>query len=121
VIAHDRRCFGQSSQPSIGYDYDTFAADLEGLLTTLDLHDVTLVGFSMGTGEVTRYLGTDGSGRVSKAVLLGPIPPFFLLTDDNPQGVPQGLFDGFIAAAKCDRPAFMTGFLSDFYIYRTRV
>ncbi len=117
VIAHDRRGFGKSSQPTIGYDYDTFAADLDVLLTTLDLHDVILVGFSMGTGEVTRYLGTYGSARVAKAVLLGPIPPFLLHTDDNPDGLPQELFDGFSAAAQADRPAFMTAFLSDFYNY----
>jgi non-heme chloroperoxidase len=117
VIAYDRRGFGHSSQPSVGYDYDTFAADLDALLTALDLQDTTLVGFSMGTGEVTRYLGTYGSARVSKAVLLGPIPPFFLKTDDNPDGVDQSLFDGFMAAVRHDRPAFMTGFLSDFYNY----
>ena len=117
VIAYDRRGFGQSSQPAVGYDYDTFAADLDVLLTALDLNDVTLVGFSMGTGEVTRYLGTYGSSRVAKAVLLGPIPPFLLHTSDNPDGLPQDLFDGFVAAARGDRPAFMTGFLTNFYNY----
>ena len=117
VIAHDRRGFGNSSRPTIGYDYDTFAADLDVVLTTLDLNDVTLVGFSMGTGEVARYLGTYGSERISKAVMLGPIPPFILKTDDNPEGIDQSLFDGFMAAAKADRPAFMTGFLSEFYNY----
>jgi non-heme chloroperoxidase len=116
VITHDRRGFGQSSQPAIGYDYDTFAADLDALLRTLDLSDVTLVGFSMGTGEVTRYLGTYGSGRVRKAVLLGPVPPFLLATDDN-EGLPGELFDGFVAAVRADRPAFMTGFLTSFYNY----
>lgn len=117
VIAPDRRGFGQSSQPATGYDYDTFAADLNALLEALDLTDVTLVGFSMGTGEVTRYLGTYGSARVSRAVLLAPIPPFLLQTDDNPDGLPQSLFDGFMAAATADRPAFMTGFLQEFYNY----
>ena len=117
VIAYDRRGFGQSSQPAVGYDYDTFAADLDALLTPLDLRDVALVGFSMGTGEVTRYLGTYGSDRISRAVLLGPIPPFLLQTDDNPEGLPQDLFDGFVAAARGDRPAFMTGFLTNFYNY----
>ncbi len=117
VIAYDRRGFGQSSQPSFGYDYDTFAADLDVVLRTLDLNEVTLVGFSMGTGEVTRYLGAYGCDRISRAVLLGPIPPFFLQTDDNPEGVPQQVFDGFIQAAKADRPAFMTGFLENFYNY----
>lgn len=116
VIAYDRRGFGQSSQPASGYDYDTFAADLDALMTTLDLRDVTLVGFSMGTGEVTRYLGTYGSDRVTRAALLAPIPPFLLQTDDNP-GLPQELFDGFTHAAKADRPAFMTGFLTNFYNY----
>ena len=117
VVAYDRRGFGLSSQPATGYDYDTFAADLDVLLTTLDLHDIALVGFSMGTGEVTRYLGTYGSARVARAVLLSPIPPFFLLTDDNPEGVPQSLFDGFMAAIRADRPAWMTGFLQTFYNY----
>ena len=117
VITYDRRGFGRSSQPSVGYDYDTFTADLDVLLSTLDLHDVTLAGFSMGTGEVTRYLGTHGSARVNKAVLLAPVPPFLLKTDDNPEGLDQSLFDGFMAAARGDRPAFMTGFLEAFYNY----
>src|SRR5437868_6436370 len=94
VITYDRRGFGDSSQPTVGYDYDTFAADLNALMEKLDLRGDTLVGFSMGTGEVTRYLGRYGSARVSKAVLLGPIPPFLLQTSDNPQGVPQSVFDG---------------------------
>ena len=116
VITYDRRGFGRSSQPSVGYDYDTFAADLAALLTALDLHDVALVGFSMGTGEVTRYLGRYGPDRVSKAVLLAPVPPFLLKTGDN-DGLEQSLFDGFMQAARGDRPAFMTGFLSNFYNY----
>ncbi|MFC9078556.1 MULTISPECIES: alpha/beta fold hydrolase [unclassified Streptomyces] len=118
VITYDRRGFGQSSQPSTGYDYDTFAADLNALLTALDLRDATLVGFSMGTGEVTRYLATYGSERVSKAVLLAPIAPYLLHTGDNP-GIDQEVFDGFVAAAKADRPAFMSGFLTNFYNYDT--
>ena len=105
-----------SSQPATGYDYDTFAADLDMLLAHLDLTEVALVGFSMGTGEVTRYLGTYGSTRVSKAVLLGPIPPFLLQTNDN-DGVPHNVFDDLINAAVADRPAYMTGFLNDFYNY----
>ncbi|MFE3168905.1 alpha/beta fold hydrolase [Streptomyces sp. NPDC059224] len=117
VIAYDRRGFGKSSQPGFGYDYDTFARDLDVLLTELDLRDVALVGFSMGTGEVTRYLGTYGSTRVTKAVLLAPLPPFLLRTDDNAEGLDKELFDGFVAAAGGDRPAFMTGFLSEFYNY----
>ncbi|MFG2306574.1 alpha/beta fold hydrolase [Actinacidiphila glaucinigra] len=116
VIAYDRRGFGQSGHPSVGYDYDTFAADLNAVLTALDLRDVALVGFSMGTGEVTRYLGSYGSERVSKAVLLAPLAPFLLHTDDNP-GIDKDVFDGFVAAVKDDRPAFMTGFLSSFYNY----
>src|SRR5580693_7648353 len=98
AITYDRRGFGKSSQPTIGYDYDTFAGDLNTLMQELDLHDTTLVGFSMGTGEVTRYLGAFGSDRVRKAALLGPIPPFLLLTDDNPEGVDKKVFDGIMAA-----------------------
>lgn len=115
VIAYDRRGFGASSQPTVGYDYDTFTADLNTLMETLDLHGAILVGFSMGTGEVTRYLGTYGSSRVSKAVLIGPIPPFLLKTDDNPGGVPQSVFDGFMEGIKKDRYAFFKGFFDNFY------
>jgi non-heme chloroperoxidase len=115
VITYDRRGFGKSSQPAAGYDYDTFAADLNVLMKRLDLRDATLVGHSMGTGEVIRYLGSYGSGRVARAVLLSPIPPFLLQTDDNPKGVPGELFDGFVASAKADTPAWMKGFLDDFY------
>ncbi len=114
VIAYDRRGFGQSSQPTTGYDYDTFAADLKTLLDTLDLSDVVLAGFSMGTGEVTRYIGTYGTERISKAALLGPIPPFLLRTGNNPTGVPQEVFDGFKDAIRADRPAFLTGFFDNF-------
>jgi len=115
VITYDRRGFGQSSQPTIGYDYDTFTADLNTLLGHLELNDVVLVGFSMGTGEVTRYLGTYGSGRVSKAVLMGAIPPFLLKTADNPEGVDQSVFDGIKAAVVKDRPAYFKDFLDNFY------
>jgi non-heme chloroperoxidase len=115
VITYDRRGFGKSSQPTVGYDYDTFAADLATLLDELDLTDVVLVGFSMGTGEVTRYLGTHGSGRVSKAVLLGAIPPFLLRTDDNPEGVDRSIFDGIKEAVLADRPAYFKDFLDNFY------
>jgi len=115
VIAYDRRGFGQSSQPVIGYDYDTFAGDLKTLLDHLDLHDVVLVGFSMGTGEVTRYLGSYGSGRIAKAVLMGAIPPFLLQTADNPDGVPASVFDGIKAAVLADRPAYFKDFLDTFY------
>ena len=115
VITYDRRGFGQSSQPAVGYDYDTFAADLAGLLEHLDLHDAVLVGHSMGTGEVTRYLGRYGSARVAKGVLVAPIPPYLQQADDNPDGVPQSLFDGFAQAARADTPAWMKGFLDNFY------
>lgn len=115
VITYDRRGFGDSSQPSIGYDYDTFAADLERLMTELDLRDTVLAGFSMGTGEVTRYLGNYGSERVSKAALLGVIPPFLLQTDDNPEGVPGSVFEGIVGAIKADRLAYLTAFYADFY------
>ena len=115
VITYDRRGFGQSSQPTTGYDYDTFAADLAALLDHLDLRDAVLVGHSMGTGEVTRYLGTRGSARVAKGVLVSPIPPFLLQTPDNPEGLPQSLFDGFSQSAQADPPAWMKGFLDTFY------
>jgi pimeloyl-ACP methyl ester carboxylesterase len=115
VITYDRRGFGDSSQPASGYDYDTFAADLNTLLAELNLTDVTLVGHSMGTGEVTRYLGTYGSARVARGVLVSPIPPFLLLTSDNPEGLPGSLFDGFAQSAKADCPAWMKGFLDSFY------
>src|SRR5215471_10770501 len=92
-ISYDRRGFGNSSRPATGFDYDTFAADLNALMEHLELEDAVLVGFSMGTGEVTRYLGTYGSARVSRAVLFGAIPPFVLKTDDNPEGVDQEIFD----------------------------
>jgi non-heme chloroperoxidase len=114
-ISYDRRGFGRSSQPTLGYDYDTFAADLNALLEHLDLHDVILVGFSMGTGEVTRYLGRYGSGRVRKAALLGAIPPFLLKRDDNPEGVDGQLFEGLKAAIVNDRYAYFKQFLDNFY------
>jgi non-heme chloroperoxidase len=115
VITYDRRGFGKSSQPATGYDYDTFAADLRALVTALDLQDVTLVGHSMGTGEVTRYIRRFGSERIAKGVLVSPIPPFLLQMPDNPDGVPASVFDGFIQAAKQDTPAWMKGFLDNFY------
>lgn len=115
VITYDRRGFGKSSQPTEGYDYDTFAADLKTVLDTLDLNDAVLVGFSMGTGEVARYISTYGSARVAKAVFLGSLEPFLLKTDDNPDGVPQDVFDGLAAAVKADRYAFFTDFFKNFY------
>jgi non-heme chloroperoxidase len=115
VITYDRRGFGKSSQPTTGYDYDTFANDLRTIMETLDLRDVTLVGHSMGTGEVTRYLGRFGSARVAKGVLVSPIPPYLLQTSNNPDGLPESLFNGFMQAARQDAPAWMKGFLDTFY------
>ena len=115
VITYDRRGFGKSSQPVTGYEYDTFAADLNALMEHLDLRDAVIAGHSMGTGEVTRYLSRYGSARVAKGVLVSPIPPYLLQADDNPDGVPQGLFDGFAQAARADTPAWMKGFLDNFY------
>jgi non-heme chloroperoxidase len=115
VITYDRRGFGKSSQPTVGYDYDTFAGDLNALLEHFDLTDVVLVGFSMGTGEVARYLSTYGAGRVATAVLLGVIPPFVLKTSDNPEGIDGAVFDEIKAAVLKDRPAFFKSFLDNFY------
>ena len=116
VITYDRRGFGQSSQPWDGYDYDTFAADLDALLTSLDLRGVTLVGFSMGGGEVVRYLSRYGADRVAKAVLAAAVPPYLYTSDDNPDG---GLDDETIASfengVKADRPAFLDGFSTEFF------
>ena len=116
VITYDRRGFGRSSQPTAGYDYDTFAGDLKALLDHLDLdQDVVLAGFSMGTGEVTRYLGTYGSAGVSKAVLFGVIPPFLLQTPENPKGVPGSVFEGIKQAIVADRYAYFDDFFANFY------
>lgn len=116
VIAYDRRGFGASSKAGSGYDYDTFAADLHALMEDLDLDDAVLVGFSMGTGEVARYLARYGSGRVAKAAFLGSLEPFLLITDDNPGGAgDQAFFDGIAAAVRADRYAFLAGFFRDFY------
>jgi non-heme chloroperoxidase len=115
VIAYDRRGFGDSSRPAFGYDYDSFAQDLDILMETLDLRDATLVGFSMGTGEVTRYLSNHGSERVGKAALLAPIPPFLLKTPDNPEGVDRSVFEGIKKSIVADRPAYMKEFLDDVY------
>jgi non-heme chloroperoxidase len=115
VIAYDRRGFGQSSQPTVGYDYDTFAADLNTLLEHLNLTGVVLGGFSMGTGEVTRYLSRYGSTRVAKAAMFGVIPPFLLKTDDNPEGVHGQVFDDIKTAIVADRYAYFQDFLDNFY------
>ena len=114
-IAYDRRGFGRSDKPTVGFDYDTFAGDLRTLVDHLDLQDMVLAGFSMGTGEVTRYLGTYGSGRVQKAVLLGAIPPFLKLTDDNPEGVDGKVFEDIKTAIVADRYAYFDDFLANFY------
>ncbi|MBO0608489.1 alpha/beta fold hydrolase [Myceligenerans salitolerans] len=115
VITYDRRGFGQSSKVGTGYDYDTFAADLNTLLETLDLRDVILVGFSMGTGELARYVRNHGHERVAKLAFLASLEPFLLAGDDNPTGVPQSVFDGIAEAARADRYAWYTQFFSDFY------
>jgi non-heme chloroperoxidase len=115
VITYDRRGFGGSSQPTVGYDYDTFAGDLNALVEHLDLRDADLVGFSMGTGEVTRYLGRYGSARIRRAALLGVIPPFLLKTADNPQGVDSEVFEGIKSAIVADRYAYFKDFLDNFY------
>ena len=115
VVSYDRRGFGQSSQPSGGYDYDTFAADLDELLKHLNLNDVILAGFSMGGGEVARYLGRFGSGRIAKAIFASPVAPFLVKTGDNPEGVDKSVFDGIIDAIRADRFAFLEGFFQNFY------
>ncbi|MFF5455363.1 alpha/beta fold hydrolase [Streptomyces sp. NPDC012950] len=116
VITYDRRGFGRSSQPATGYDYDTFAADLNTVMETLDLNDAVLVGFSMGTGEVARYVSTYGSARLAKVAFLASLEPCLLKTDDNPDGVaPKEFFDGVVAAVKADRYAYYTAFFNDFY------
>ncbi|WP_020498803.1 alpha/beta fold hydrolase [Sciscionella marina] len=116
VITYDRRGFGKSSQPSTGYDYDTFAADLNTVMETLDLRDAVLAGFSMGTGEVARYLSVYGSGRVAKAVFLASLEPYLAITDDNPDGAaPLSFFEGVSEEANKDRYAFFASFYADFF------
>jgi non-heme chloroperoxidase len=115
VITYDRRGFGKSSQPTTGYDYDTFAEDLHKLVTALDLRDFALVGFSMGGGEVARYLGTHGSQGVRKAVFLSAVPPYLLKAPDNPEGVDLDVFQGIENAVVADRYAFFTEFFKNFY------
>jgi non-heme chloroperoxidase len=117
VITYDRRGFGRSSQPTVGYDYDTFAADLDAVLNTLNLTGVSLVGFSMGTGEVTRYIGKYGARRVRKAVLIGTLGPYLVKAADNPEGVDRSVFEGIKTAIQADRPALLMEFLKNFYNY----
>lgn len=115
VITYDRRGFGRSSKVGTGYDYDTFAADLDAVLETLDLRDVILVGFSMGTGELARYVTNHGHDRVAKLAFLASLEPFLVQRDDNPTGVPQEVFDGIAETARADRFAWFTQFYNDFY------
>jgi len=115
VITYDRRGFGKSSQPTTGYNYDTFAEDLHTLVTHLKLQDFALVGFSMGGGEVARYLGKYGSKGVSKAVIISGVPPFLLKAPDNPEGVDGSVFEGIGKAVVADRYAFFTDFFKNFY------
>jgi non-heme chloroperoxidase len=115
VITYDRRGFGKSSQPTTGYNYDTFAEDLHKLITDLELREFVLVGFSMGGGEVARYLGKYGSKGVSKAVIISGVPPFLLKTSDNPEGVDGSVFEGIQKAVAADRYAFFTEFFKNFY------
>src|SRR5512132_1609515 len=115
VITYDRRGFGKSDRPTSGHDYDTYAADLSALVSSLDLQDAVLVGFSMGTGEVVRYISRYGSHRVAKAVFIGSLQPFMLKTDETPEGVPQEVFDDLLKAVKADRYAFFTTFFENFY------
>jgi non-heme chloroperoxidase len=115
VITYDRRGFGASSRPAAGYEFDTLAADLHVLLTRLRLREVVLAGFAMGTGEVTRYLAVHGAGRVRAAVLVAPLPPFLLKTDDSPDGIDRSVFDGITARIAADRPAAMKDFMDYSY------
>lgn len=115
VITYDRRGFGRSSRPTVGYDYDTFAGDLKAVIEHLDLHNVVLVGFSMGSGEVVRHLATYGSERVRRVALVGTIPPFVLETDDNPEGVDGKTFADIKSTIVKDRYAFFEEFFDNFY------
>jgi non-heme chloroperoxidase len=115
AITYDRRGFGKSSQPTVGYNYDTFAEDLHKLITHLKLQDFTLVGFSMGGGEIARYFGKYRSNGASHAVIIGGVPPFLLKTDDNPEGVDASVFEGIQQAVAADRYAFFTEFFKNFY------
>ena len=115
VITYDRRGFGNSSKPTTGYNYDTFAEDLHKLVKHLGLHDFSLVGFSMGGGEIARYFGKHGSKGVKKAVFISSVPPFLLKTQDNPEGVDQDVFDGIQKAVASDRYAFFTEFFKNFF------
>ena len=114
-ITYDRRGFGKSDWPFDGYDYNTLAGDLKALLDELDLKDVTLVGFSMGGGEIAKYFSLHGGARVSKVVLVSAVVPYMLQTKDNPDGVPQEMFDVMTKGMIDDRPGFMETFNKDFF------
>ncbi|MDG4826257.1 alpha/beta hydrolase [Asanoa sp. WMMD1127] len=115
IVTYDRRGFGKSSQPGSGYDYDTFTSDFNILMETLDIRDAVLIGHSMGTGEITRYLGQYGSDRVRRAVMLSPLAPFLLKTDDNPEGVDGAVFEGAKETAAKDRPLWIKQFFDLFF------
>ncbi|MEO6529586.1 MAG: alpha/beta hydrolase, partial [Specibacter sp.] len=115
VITYDRRGFGQSSKVAAGYDYDTFAADLSSVMETLNLNNAILVGFSMGTGELARYVSTYGHARIAKLAFLASLEPFLVAREDNPDGVPQEVFDGIATQARDDRFAWFTQFFGNFY------
>ncbi len=115
VVAYDRRGFGRSDQPWDGYDYDTLAGDLAAVMDRLDLTGATLVGFSMGGGEVARYLSRHGGARVARAALIAAVTPFLLKTADNPDGVDRSTFDGFVHGLEQDRPHFLAGFAKTFF------
>jgi non-heme chloroperoxidase len=115
VITYDRRGFGNSSQPTEGYNYDTFAEDLHKLIAHLKLQDFALVGFSMGGGEIARYFGKYGPKGISKAVIIAGVPPFLLKTGDNPEGLDASVFEGIQKAIAADRYAFFTEFFKNFY------
>ena len=114
-ITYDRRGFGNSDKPAMGYDYNSLAGDLKSLIDELNLTDITLVGFSMGAGEIAKYFSLYGGAKVSKVVLISGVVPYMLQTDDNPDGVPQEEFDKMAKGMQKDRPAFMEGFAKDFF------
>ncbi|MBO0933481.1 alpha/beta fold hydrolase [Fibrella aquatilis] len=115
VIAYDRRGFGQSSKPWDGYDYNTLASDLKALLDELNLNNVTLVGFSMGGGEIARYMSKYGGARVARVAFISAVTPFLLKTDDNPDGVDQSVFDDMLENMQKDRADFLQTFGKQFY------
>jgi non-heme chloroperoxidase len=114
VIVYDRRGFGKSSRPTVGYDFDTLAGDLDKLMTKLDLSEVTLIGFSLGTGELARYIGKYGTGRLKSCVFIESLAPSFVKSEENPKGVDQAGVDATRQAILDDRPAWLTGLLGDF-------